>query len=348
MSEPKYRVRLFLSVDLAGSTAFKARQSNPMDWVPTFRDFYDDFGSIFSARFANFCQTHNPHCNGFSAFPPSIWKTIGDEIIFSNRVENCTHVFAYVHSFVEAMGRYAEKLDKDENTKGMDVKGNAWIASFPFPNQTIVVDHNVDFVTEQHEAEADHEPRKYEFLGPGIDAGFRIARNSHPSFMTVSPALARLLCQLAGNQNMSGGQIPHFPMIFKGMNELKGVLNGGGYPIIGLNTERDKSRRELAKLERSLLGQNEAAANDLETFLNQFVSFHKVPEPILKLQPTDHQIPDPEYYTNEFLPRWRNEFGATAKFDENLEDSSKEDEGTEITEAEASQVVNDAFPNGDT
>lgn len=53
-----YRVRLFLSVDLSGSTAFKNSKDGEAlkagatpNWVTVFQKFYTDFPSFFAAEF---------------------------------------------------------------------------------------------------------------------------------------------------------------------------------------------------------------------------------------------------------------------------------------------------------
>ena len=54
----EYRVRLFLSVDLSGSTAFKnskdgegRKTGEPPNWVIVFQRFYSDFPSMFATEF---------------------------------------------------------------------------------------------------------------------------------------------------------------------------------------------------------------------------------------------------------------------------------------------------------
>lgn len=84
---PDYRLRLFLSIDLSGSTEYKVKNNLRKDnlypkWVHTItKGFYDTFPSIFE----NECSELK--CEAF----PKIWKKIGDEIIFCNRILSDDH-----------------------------------------------------------------------------------------------------------------------------------------------------------------------------------------------------------------------------------------------------------------
>ena len=71
----KPRLRLFLSIDLVGSTAFKqSRQA----WLPALLDFYRDFDRIVHAQYRAFRQ----RSNAFVA-PPEFWKSNGDELLYT-------------------------------------------------------------------------------------------------------------------------------------------------------------------------------------------------------------------------------------------------------------------------
>src|SRR3712207_2108650 len=132
---PEYRIRLFLAVDLAGSTAYKSSQKTN-GWIKTFRDFYNGFVRLYRANYVAFCEEHD-ECAAVSTDLPKLWKTVGDEVIFVNRVGSLFQLYAYVHSFDRTLDEYKKNLRTNPTTVDLDVKGNGWIASFPFPNQTI-------------------------------------------------------------------------------------------------------------------------------------------------------------------------------------------------------------------
>lgn len=336
---PQYRVRLFLSVDLAGSTAFKNKQENPIDWVPKFKDFYSSFSDTFSAKYEAFCSTHTDKCEDFRSELPKLWKTVGDEVIFVNRVTSAAQALAYVHAFTQAMDAYSKKLKSDTSTDSLDVKGNGWLASFPYPNQTITIrDPNDDLVTEEIEKKADEEPHQYEFLGSGIDSGFRISKNSTPSFFTVSPSLALLLCLPSQNAN-TVGTLGTPPLVFNGVNQLKGVINGEDFPIIGIYTERDPERASLVLKNAILSGKPKLDPKELIEYLTEFENFHAVSSPALKLEGTSKEVEEPAFYRDIFLPSWKAELEKNNASLASYEESSSEGEGSAASAEESKDVA---------
>jgi hypothetical protein len=144
---------------------------------------------------------------------------------------------------------------------------------------------------EKDEAGADLIPSKYDFLGKGIDYGFRIGKNSRADFMTVSPALASILCVANTSREYAKH---HFDLRFEGTGPFKGVLNGERYPIIGINTERSDERRKLNERERRLARDSNLDSEELDDYLSQFLAFHKIEKPALRVKPTDREVQLPK------------------------------------------------------
>ena len=111
-----------MSADLVGSTAFKAdkRHADPRNgspspgWVDEFRTFYKDFPLEVgrSYRHALGGITDESLLN-LESFGPKVWKTIGDEIIFCNRVKSVEHAAVCVSAFLKAIETYSRKLEPD-------------------------------------------------------------------------------------------------------------------------------------------------------------------------------------------------------------------------------------------
>lgn len=341
LSVPKYRVRLFLSADLAGSTAFKNSKQNPVDWVPKFKDFYSSFSDTFSAKFDAYCDKHPEMCEPYRANSPKLWKTIGDEIVFANRVTSCAQTIAYVHAFVASLETYSRKLKTDPSTSKLDVKGNAWIASFPFPNQTITIrQQDEDLISEEIELDADQNPQNFEFLGSGIDSGFRIAKHSSPSFFTISPALAYILCMPPHNHE-TVGKLGSFPIRFKGTDSHKGLVNGEAFPVIGIDTERDPNRSSLNKRLFDLVERKEVDQTKLKTYLSEFASFHSVSSPELKLVDSEDEIEEPDFYNKNFLPSWEKEYEKMVVDQKNIKESANSDDGSDTSDEEKEELLKD-------
>jgi hypothetical protein len=303
---PSFRVRVFLSVDLSGSTEFKAR-SNNNDWIRHFQKFYTDFLKNFRRQYTEFCEK-NTECQEFSEKVPNLWKTIGDEAVFVNRVDSLFHLFAYIHSFEITLKEYRLVLRSLDDRGILDVKGNAWIASFPYPNQTIPRPepnkHGLEspLIDEETEVRADESPYDYDFLGSGIDAGFRISKMSNPSLMTLSPVLACLLARANTIHDLKPKY--EFKFQFLGTTTYKGVLSGAQYPIVGLNTESDHLKDSLSRLQDSLTGANPFNANDFIGYLEGYIKLHGIDMPEVSINDQGIPFRPPSSYTAKFVPYW--------------------------------------------
>lgn len=106
MSRPlRKKVYLFLSVDVEGSTKFKSQpfgkdkssKNSVQHWLFFFQDFYSEFPKIFIGE-----------CRGLKVpgKPPQIWKTLGDEIIFSTEIKVHQDAVNYVTAFKLAIEKY--------------------------------------------------------------------------------------------------------------------------------------------------------------------------------------------------------------------------------------------------
>jgi hypothetical protein len=79
LDKPEYRVRLFLSVDLTGSTDFKARTGHTsLVWLKAFQKFYGEFPSIFARNYQEACTAIPDIGVDENVCTPKVWKTIGD------------------------------------------------------------------------------------------------------------------------------------------------------------------------------------------------------------------------------------------------------------------------------
>ncbi|WP_170392165.1 hypothetical protein [Ruegeria arenilitoris] len=318
LSVPDYRVRLFLSVDLTGSTDFKSK-NNSFRWLKAFQLFYDQFPNLYSENFVRVCGDIDGIGPDEKANLPQIWKTIGDEILFVNRVESVTHLGAYVTAFSQTLHAFGEKVAAYE---GLNTKGNGWIAAFPSPNCSIGIGKGTsedpyaglnELRTEEFERAVDRDPASFDFLGKGIDGGFRISRNSTVNTFTISPALAFLLAKAKGNPDATGFNAD---FRFHETQSFKGVLNGEPYPIISINTVRNPGERELQRLEADLLGRP-AVVDDckvLKDYLEKFIVLNRIEMPVLKLTHAEGEPPKPAHY-NDYVKEWEAERDKSASDD---------------------------------
>lgn len=280
---PQYRLRLFLSADLAGSTAYKSGEGASVEkmptadgrssdveatlrpiWVHRTREFYREFPNTLIRcyeRAIRDCSTNStmqPHA-------PKVWKLIGDEIVFCCRIVSHEHLCKCSVAFTEALLEYGRMLES--NCKGLDIKGAAWTAAFPARNVTISLRPNSagpDQETEQEEVHADTQPRDFDFIGPGIDSGFRIAKFATTSRLAVGIELAYLL---------AAGHGRHHAAVFSYHDRaiLKGVIRDRPYPVVSIDTERSHSKKLLAELESRLQNVTPTIPSELARYLLAFM-----------------------------------------------------------------------------
>ncbi len=205
-------LRLFLSADLAGSTAFK--QSGKLDeWQKHFREFYRQLPALVDWRLAD---------TGPQGLLLPVWKLIGDEIVFTTKLTRWEQAAAAVHIFRSAVTEYRRGIVA--GTEGrLDVKCAGWTAGFPVGNIVVAPLQN-------------QLPEDY--IGPGMDIGFRLVKAASPRRMFLSVELAWLLTL---PQHRKGLRIH----LSRGL-DLKGVAKGRTYPCIWLDNFRDAPKRSDA------------------------------------------------------------------------------------------------------
>jgi hypothetical protein len=308
---PLYRLRLFLSVDLVGSTAFKSKDDETnLVWIKAFQKFYEQFPKMFRKNYREFCSDAPEIDTNEKLITPKVWKTIGDEIIFVNRVHSVAHLAAYVISFRKTLITFGDEVN---GTYKLNTKGNGWIAAFPTPNRSIRLaldakeesySSNDDILTEADEVSVDDTPSQFDFLGKGIDGGFRISRNSAVDAMTLSPALAYLLCR--AHKNVETTKF-NCQFSFREPEVFKGVMGGKKYPVVSLITSRDEAHEKVECLEAELLDRPRAAnAEKLYEYLDRYIEAFNVERPTLKLSYGSADIAPPPYYVS-YIEEWQSD-----------------------------------------
>ncbi|WP_197058924.1 hypothetical protein [Paracoccus sanguinis] len=315
-------MRLFLSADLVGSTAFKGEskfsssgETDPFPrWVAPFRTFYQEFPRFLDKSYKDCCRQDYEK---LEPSRPKLWKTIGDEIIFCTRVLNLEHLAYSISAFVEALDAYSEKLEKDAFP--LRLKGAGWLAAFPSPNVTIKVNRAQPIDSTQPDNEddleaiekgADEHPHEYDFLGKGIDTGFRIAKNSSEDRFTVTVQLAFCLTEASKER-----RFPH-KITFHGSEVLKGVIDGKPYPILSVDTERNREERELRRREADLTGKGDQSEFAICDYLLLFMKSRNIDIPTLWFdeRPSPHAPNPPASYKS-----FSQQYAALAKDDAQTE-----------------------------
>lgn len=198
-------VRLFLSVDMAGSTQFKARFTDGASWLETFRTFFTNFPLMLAGQvgFAFLEEGDTPSVE--------VWKVMGDELIFVATPDSAEQLVTLLLALLRTMNGYEDRYLGDLPLR---LKGTAWLADFTGPNIELEIP----------ELSGGDGVRVIDFIGPDLDLGFRVTKFARPACLALSFDVADLLLA-ATNADQAA-------LYLIGAEELKGVMFGRPYPII--------------------------------------------------------------------------------------------------------------------
>lgn len=205
-----FKYRLFASVDIAGSTAFK--QSND-SWVQVFDAFFEDFPSTVVEHHERTQDTRGKPNNALS-----VWKYVGDEILFVTEIARYEECAIHLQTLLAAMKDYESRLK--EKHKQLGLKATAWSGGFPVNNSEVFL------------SQPDAVDRFLcDYLGPSIDLGFRLTKFADNRRVPVNVELAYLLARSISVVENKFKQ----HLFYDRSESLKGVIGGKPYPIIWID-----------------------------------------------------------------------------------------------------------------
>lgn len=261
-------LRLFLSVDLVGSTALKQASGLPMspptddqklsDLTPKWLAELAGFYSAIQVKFAKFIRDYNENIPAETGWPSvgeaSLWKVNGDELIYVADLTSAREGVALLYVWLETARDYRKELQQKGSP--LDVKLAAWTAGFPIHNiEVIFSDDNFStnsylrslaeqrapeefnyFLLERwYSGDADKcKGLRRDFVGPSLDIGFRLASKASPRKFVVNLELAFFWAK--AGQLLNG---KHLHLFFDGLQDLKGVFGNRPYPIFWLDVFHD-------------------------------------------------------------------------------------------------------------
>jgi len=200
-------IRLFLSVDMVGSTQFKARFTGQGShgWLEIFRAFFSNFPLMLAGQvgFEFIDDERTPSID--------IWKAMGDEVIFAAEPQSADEAASILRALLRAMSMYERKYFERVPLR---LKGTAWLVEFGEQNIELDI----------AELAAGDGARHIDYIGPDVDLGFRLSKFARPSSLVVSLDLLEQLLE-AGNADA-------LSLHLVGRDELKGVMFGRPYPIV--------------------------------------------------------------------------------------------------------------------
>jgi hypothetical protein len=192
------RVLLFLSVDIENSTKLKRKPT----WFGSVAGFLTGFGPAFFATLG---------AKGTGCKEPVLWKALGDELVFYAEVTKTEEIRAYLLAFKDTVHRN----NTDQKPYTPKLKSSAWLAEFPYRNMMMPL------------AREDSVPVDFDFVGPQMDIGFRLARFATSRRFAVSLELA----WVALNADMG------LNFFWDGLHPVKGLVERPGYPVLWIDAD---------------------------------------------------------------------------------------------------------------
>jgi hypothetical protein len=246
---------LFLSADLVGSTSYKQQAEG---WQKIFLSFYREFPQALADATREYAKQHS------ASVEFVLWKAIGDELIFKVDLRSEADVSNAVRVWLRAVTSYEN--DSLEEVK-LALKGGAFIATFPGPDSESSIprspsteDSDEPVVILNDKALAGnraHTKYLYDYFGPSVDTGFRVAGLASRRYFTMTIEVAWALASVAHAQETTPGtESPHHvrDVVFRGREPLKGVWRGQEYPVFAIDREIESAlNAALAKLSRSII-----------------------------------------------------------------------------------------------
>jgi hypothetical protein len=209
----------YISYDLVGSTALKSRFKQWPSVIAYFYKIAEDFGQAFIAG-------------------TSVWKVLGDEILLLKRVVSSQELLTVAGNAFNCLRAIIGELEREYGDEGktISVKGMVWIAPIVSWSRAklkpdLAMRHaqligrliSDDIVARGNDVAESETGRPIDFIGPNIDAGFRLSHFARARQLVVSPMLAQYLQKV--QPGASQLQIVDFSV-------LKGVAKGSLYPGI--------------------------------------------------------------------------------------------------------------------
>ncbi|WP_296600726.1 hypothetical protein [Phenylobacterium sp.] len=206
-------LRLFLSVDMVGSTEFKARFTGQGSegWLGIFQTFFTSFPLMAAGQIGiEFLDD--------DATPAiDVWKVMGDEVVFVCQPSAPEELTSILIALLRTMRLYEERHFEKLPLR---LKGTAWLADFEGQNIQIEIPE-LSSGTGAH----------LDFIGPDIDLGFRISKFAKPGSLVISLDVLEIVL---GARNADRAAL-----YVIGREPLKGVMFGRPYPIVWMRAADD-------------------------------------------------------------------------------------------------------------
>jgi hypothetical protein len=251
-SEMQPKELMFFSIDVVGSTAMKQKPvmagnalvPDNSEWFRDIQSFYIKSVSMFFEACASL-KEDDSYAYVKSMKKPQVWKTQGDEVLFWVEITDTRQVLLFVDQWTATI----KGLRTVFCERKLDFKSTVWIAHFPWRNKMIftsgtgTTDTNLDGLEDRnlelaqtyfHDIYAGKNRFKLvpDFVGPGVDIGFRLAAQASLRRMVLSTDVVYMIATAAQKMKRN---MDDLPIHFEGMHLLKGVFSGLEYPLFWID-----------------------------------------------------------------------------------------------------------------
>ncbi len=289
----KPTLRIFLSVDIVNSTAFKQSQRHHLEksdsseraeqpWFSPITTFYHGIERRFAVDWKRFSKTMDP------GEEPELWKAAGDELIYTKTLTDHRQALACVLAWMATVENHRKELKAAYPT--LDLKAAAWLAGFPVNNAEVVLSRrpqvrdqmldgdavlsNLILLDEFHtNGSSNNGDMTRDFIGPSMDTGFRISSLATPRKFALTIDLAYMLAVASKpeylDDTLKHAREPSFK--YDGRVGLKGVYGGEPYPFFWIDM---KGQDPLHRSEDDLLPSVTIKPHNVENFCQQFFQAH--------------------------------------------------------------------------
>lgn len=223
---------VFLSFDLVNSTQFKSIENS---WPQVINYFYDEIEITINKNKMNVDDIF------------SIWKYVGDEVLFYYKIKKIDDLIQIPSLAYECIRIVTAKIHKKfEETRGLVfIKGTFWGADIKELPTDNTFKKNQSYLIQkkpQNIYEDSQNTVIYDFLGPDIDSGFRLAsKGAYKNQLVISAEILYLLIRMTKTSELFTPKY-EFSKFFKIIElvELKGIWHGRKYPVIWFRTDWEK------------------------------------------------------------------------------------------------------------
>lgn len=225
-------IYMFFSFDLVNSTLFKSRFGSK--WIDVISSFYD-IAMESMERYIDGNEDNKEHIK--------VWKYIGDQVLFYKKIHSRQELFKNIlNTYYAQNDIYSKLCTLCESVKSnINLKACVFIAECANKGKrNVIYIKNIDrknYVDEKY----GRQNTEMDFLGPDIDAGFRIAEYTEKKKIVVSAKLTCLIYELMNNcdELFRDEEKKMIKSCFKivSYEQLKGIWDNRFYPIIWYHHE---------------------------------------------------------------------------------------------------------------